>query len=129
MENKISKKRLELLSKKNIIFGAIGLLIIIAIVGGLLIIMQPQRTVANFCGTAKEEKSTFQANTDYSVLLGAFQKIDSVAPDNIHSDTTAVMNGYQTIVNDPSRTMSTELGIANSQLKVSSYITKNCPNY
>lgn len=128
MENKLNKKHLAFLSKKRNIIIASSLLLVLIIIW-LFFLMQPQRTVANFCQTAKEEKSNFQANTNYNTLLGAFNKLDAVAPDTIHPDTSLIANGYQSIVSDPSKATMTELGMANSQLKVSNYITKNCPNY
>lgn len=130
MENKLIKsKSLKLPPKKKLVVAIIAVLVIVAVIVGVFMAMQPQRTVANFCSVAKEEKSNFQAGTDYNTLLNAFKKLDSVAPDAIHPDTSLVASGYQSIVSDPSKTTTTELGMANSQLKVSGYITKNCPDY
>ena len=123
LTNSLSRK------KRTLVIITIAALVLIVIIIGVFFAMQPQRTVANFCSVAKEEKSNFQAGTNYSTLLDTFKKFDAVAPNQVRSDTSLVVNGYQSIVNDPSRATATELGIANSQSKISSYISKNCPDY
>jgi hypothetical protein len=115
--------------KRNLIVIIISVLILIAVIIGLFVAMQPQRSVANFCKSAKEEKSNFKANTSYDKLLGSFKKLDAVAPDDIHADTSLVVKGYESIINDPSKAVSAELGISSSQMRVNDYITKSCPDY
>jgi hypothetical protein len=115
--------------KRNLIIIIISVLILIAVIIGLFIAMQPQRTTENFCQSAKDEKGNFKANIGYDKLLGSFKKLDAVAPDDIHSDTSLIVKGYESIVNDPSKAVSSELGISSSQMRVNNYITKNCPNY
>lgn len=107
----------------------IAIFILVAIIIGLFIAMQPQRTVENFCRSAKEEKSNFKANTSYDKLLESFRKLDTVAPKDIRSDTSLIVKGYDSIVSDPSKAVTSELGISSSQMRVNDYITKNCPNY
>ena len=125
MKNEVNLK----LTKKSLVIIIAVVVLLGLITVWLFFAMQPQRTVANFCSVAKEEKSNFQAGTNYSALLSTFKKLDAAAPDEVHSDTSLVVNGYQSIVNDPSKTTATELGMASSQLKISSYISKNCPDY
>ncbi len=130
MENKSSTKRNALFSSKKrvwIILAAI--LVLVAVIIGLYLAVQPQRTVANFCQSAKAEKSNFKANTSYDILLGSFRKLDAVAPNDIHPDTTLIVKGYESIVNDPSKAIASELGISSPQMRVNDYISKNCPNY
>ncbi|SRR6266496_462694 len=115
--------------KRNLMIIIISVLILIAVIIGLFIAMQPQRTTENFCQSAKDEKGNFKANIGYDKLLGSFKKLDAVAPDDIHSDTSLIVKGYESIVNDPSKAVSSELGISSSQMRVNNYITKNCPNY
>lgn len=122
-----SKVNLKLTKKSLVIVPVVILLGLITV--WLFFAMQPQRTVANFCSVAKEEKPNFQAGANYTNLLSAFKKLDAVAPDKIHPDTSFVASGYQSIVNDQSKAATAELGMANSQLKVSSYISKSCPDY
>lgn len=124
MKNKVNLK----LAKKSLVIIAVVILLGLITVW-LFFAMQPQRTVANFCSVAKEEKPNFQAGANYTVLLSAFKKLNAVAPDEIHSETSSVVDGYQSIVNDSSKTTTAELGMANPQLKISSYISKSCPDY
>jgi hypothetical protein len=112
-----------------VVIFIIAVLTIIAVTIGLFVAMQPQRTVKNFCQSAKEEKNNFKANVSYDKLLGSFRKLDTVAPDDIHSDTSLIVKGYESIVGDPSKAVSSELGISSSQMRVNDYITKNCPDY
>lgn len=116
------------LSKKRMLAIIIAALLLVVIVG-LFFAMQPQRTVANFCQSAKDEKNNFKANTGYDKLLGSFKKLDAVAPEDIHSDTSLIIKGYESIVGDPSKAISSEAGISSSQMRVNDYIIKNCPDY
>jgi len=117
-----------LLSKKRMLVIILAAFLLAAIVG-LFFAMQPQRTVANFCQSAKDEKNNFKANTSYDKLLGSFKKLDAVAPEDIHSDTSLIVKGYESIVSDPSKAISSEVGISSSQMRVNNYITKSCPDY
>ena len=103
--------------------------LLIAAIFGLFMVMQPLRTIENFCQAAKEEKSSFKGGVGYDKLLVSFKKLDVVAPKDIHSDTSLIVKGYESIVSDPSKAVSAEFGIAGSQMRVGDYITKNCPNY
>ena len=114
---------------KKLIVIIITTLILLAVITGLFIAMQPQRSIENFCQTAKEEKNNFKANTSYDKLLGSFRKLDAVAPEDIRSDTSLIVKGYDSIVSDPSKAVASELGVSSSQMRVNDYITKNCPNY
>lgn len=130
MENKPGAMKNSILpSKKRIVIIIVAVLILIAAIISLYLVMQPQRTVANFCQSAKEEKTNFKANTNYDTLLGSFKKLDMVAPDDIHSDTSLVVKGYESIVSDPSKAVASELGISSAQMRINNYITKKCPNY
>ncbi len=130
MENKPNTKKSLLLSSKKRITAVVGAtLILLAVIIGLYFAMQPQRTVANFCQSAKAEKNNFKANTSYDILLGSFKKLDAVAPNDIHPDTSLIVKGYESIVSDPSKAMASELGISSAQLRVNDYIAKNCSDY
>jgi capsular polysaccharide biosynthesis protein len=114
---------------KKLVIIIVTVLLLVAAGIGLFFAIQPQRTVENFCRSAKEEKSNFKANTSYDKLLGSFRKLDAVAPEDIRSDTSLIVKGYDSIVSDPSKAVTSELGISSSQMRVNDYITKNCPNY
>ena len=129
MQSKTQKKDSALFSKRKILIAG-GLVALIAcMIVALTLLTQPERSVANFCKVAKEEKSSFKSNTAYEKLLVSFKKIDQVAPEEIHPDTSLIVKGYESIASDPSEALSTELGISNSQMRVSSYITANCPDF
>lgn len=129
MENKLNTKKNPIFSNKRVLVILAAALILIAVIIGLYFAMQPQRTVANFCQSAKEQKSNFKANASYETLLGAFKKLDAVAPNDIHSDTSLIVKGYESIVGDPSKAVAAELGFSSAQIRVNDYISKNCPNY
>lgn len=116
-------------NKRNLTFIVVVALIFVVVIIGLFIIMQPQRSVESFCQAAKEEKNNFKRNAGYDKLLSSFRKLDAVAPEKVHSDTSLIVKGYESIVSDPSKAVSAELGIAGSQMRVNDYIIKNCPNY
>lgn len=119
--NKVQQKKL------LIVISSILFVILCAVI--FLVLAQPSRSVANFCRVAKEEKSNFKANTSYDTLLRSFRKLDAVAPNEVYSDTTLIVKGYETITSDPSKAVATEFGIAGSQTRVNDYITKNCPDF
>ncbi|HMI08972.1 MAG TPA: hypothetical protein VK497_01065 [Candidatus Saccharimonadales bacterium] len=131
MENKQNThKNSSLLSdkKKLMLIAGAGVLVLIAIVS-IFFLTKPERSVASFCRVAKEQKGSFDPDTGMEQLLSSVKKMDDVAPSEIHSDTSLIIKGYETIINDPSKATSTELGISGSQVRVSDYITKNCPDY
>lgn len=128
MDKQNHQKSSTSLSKKRTIVIVIAVLLL-AVIIGLFFAMQPQRTVANFCQSAKDEKNNFKANTSYDKLLVSFKKLDAVAPEDIHSDTSLIVKGYESIVSDPSKAISSEAGISSSQMRVNDYIIKKCPDY
>lgn len=126
----IARKAVAVLpEKKKLLIISIVAVVLICVILVLISIMQPQRTVTNFCQVAKEEGPHFKADTSPAVLLNVFKRIDAVSPDVIHPDTSVVVKGYQSIVDDPSKAIASELGMASSQLKVSDYIVKSCTGY
>lgn len=129
MQHGIQKKNPALLLKRKILL-IVGLVIMsICIFMASTLLIRPERSIANFCQAAKEEKDSFKSNTSYDKLLRSFEKIDQVAPEKIRHDTALIVKGYESIVNDPSETLSSELGITNSQMRVSDYITANCSDF
>lgn len=126
-QNKINSIKQSAKRTASVIIG--GMLVLACVILAFSFLTQPQRSVANFCQSAKEEKDNFKANTSYDKLLDSFKKLDVVAPKDIHSDTSLIVKGYESITSDPSKAVSAELGMNNSQMRVSDYITKNCPGY
>lgn len=116
-------------TKKRLLLAGASIAALICIIAILVSVTHLQRTVVNFCQSAKSEKGNFKASTSYDKLLGSFKKIDAVAPEDIHSDTSLIVKGYESIVSDPSKAISSEAGVSSSQMRVNDYIIKNCPNY
>ncbi len=90
---------------------------------------QPQRTVANFCSTAKEEKAILVGNVNYRQRLDAYKRLEAVSPDAIQPDITIIRKGYEDIVSNPSDTLSAGLGMSGAENRRSAYINANCPNF
>ena len=131
MENKqdTHKNSSFLANKRNRILIIVVGILILAVVISISLFTRPERSVASFCRVAKEQKGNFDPNTGMKELLSSVKKMDDVAPSEIHSDTSLIVKGYESIIDDPSKATSTEFGINGSQVRVSDYITKNCPDY
>ena len=121
-------KNSTLLSKKRTLIVVIAVLLVVAIVG-LFIMMQPQRTVANFCRVAKDEKPTLVGDVNYEKRLEAYKKIESVSPDDIRPDISTIRKGYEEIVKSPSNTISTGLGMSGAENRRDAYIRSNCKDF
>lgn len=117
------------LTKRKILLILGGVVTLVCIVILFITLTQPERSVANFCEVAKEEKDSFKANTNYDRLLSSFVRLDTVAPDEIRSDTSLIVKGYESVVSDPSKSVLSELGISSSQIRVNDFIVKNCTDY
>jgi sugar (pentulose or hexulose) kinase len=119
--------------KKMALLG-IGILAIlissITIVVVTINLTQPERSVANFCSVAKEQKSVLiTGNEDYGKRLEAYKKLEAVSPDEIRSDITTIRKGYESIVANPSSTITAGLGISGAENRRTDYITKNCSDF
>lgn len=115
--------------KRNLIVIIISVLILIAVIIGLFVAMQPQRTVANFCKVAKEEKSTLVGDVNYEKRLEAYKKLEAVSPDDIRPDITTIRKGYEEIVKNPSNTLNTGFGMSGAENRRTSYIDANCKDF
>lgn len=116
-------------TQRNIIISVCGLLVTIVFVVMVLLLMQPQRTVANFCKVADDEKSVLTGNVNDSLVLDAYRKLEAVAPSSIAPDVTETRKGYESIVANPSSTLSTGFGIAGAQNRINTYLQSNCSSY
>jgi hypothetical protein len=115
-------------TKKLVIVTAVALFVI-AVVIGLFLAMQPQRTVANFCKVAKEEKSTLVGNVNYEKRLETYKKLEVVSPDDIRPDITTIRKGYEEIVKNPSSTINTGLGMSGAENRRTAFIDANCKDF
>lgn len=116
-------------TQRSIIISICGLLVIIVLAVIVFLLMQPQRTVANFCKVADGEKSVLTGNVNDSLVLDAYKKLETVAPSSIAPDVTETRKGYESIVANPSSTLSTGFGIAGAQNRINTYLQSNCSSY
>jgi cytoskeletal protein RodZ len=128
MDKQNHQKNSTLLSKKRTLVVIIAALLLVVIVG-LVFMMQPQRTVANFCQVAKDEKSTLVGDVNYEKRLEAYKKIESVSPDDIRPDISTIRKGYEEIVKNPSSTLSTGFGMSGAENRRDAYIDSNCNDF
>jgi hypothetical protein len=122
-----------------IIAGAVVLVIV------LLVLMIPQltapkRSVAAYCQTYKEEKARLTklpGNTwpsgvfndaigDAGEFATSFGKLESVAPEEIRGDVTALKAVYQKIDADPSQAISASLSGSSADGSLKSWTNQNC---
>jgi len=92
MENKRDiHKHSTFSSKKRLVaIIATALFLVLAILW-LFFLMQPQRTVANFCHVAKEEKPVLTGDANYQQQLISYQKLEAVPPDATQPDITTII--------------------------------------
>lgn len=129
MLNKARKTVLALPTKKKLLLGIGFIIILICTIAVLISITQPQRTVANFCRVAKEEKAVLTGDVNYEQRLESYKKLEAVSPDGIRPDITTIRKGYEDILSNPSGTLSTGIGMSGAENRRTAYITKNCPNF
>lgn len=120
----------QLLTKQNIIYLVIGVLVIIVLAVITFLSMQPERSAASFCRVAKEQKSVLLTGSDnYEKRLEAYRKLEAVSPDEIRSDISTIRKGYESIVANPSNMISAGLGMSGAENQRTDYITRNCTDF
>jgi hypothetical protein len=117
------------LTKRKILMTIGGVIALACAVIAFIILTQPERSVASFCRVAKEEKPVLVGDVNYEKRLGSYKKLEAVSPDDILSDITTIRKGYESIVQNPSNTVSAGLGIAGAENRRTDYINKNCPDF
>jgi hypothetical protein len=126
---KTQNKHVQLLNRRNVILLVCGLILVLAVILLAPLFMQPQRSVASFCRVAKEQKAILTGDVSYEKQLDAYKKLEAVSPDDIRSDITTIRKGYESIVQNPSNTISAGLGMSGAENRRSDYIAKNCPDF
>lgn len=130
MPNQKEAHNKHFLKTQNIVFLAVGGLIIIILVIVVLLSMQSERSAAAFCRVAKEQKSILvTSNENYEKRLEAYKQLEAVSPDEIRSDITTIRKGYESIVANPSNTISAGLGMSGAENRRTDFITKNCTDF
>lgn len=129
MTNQNDTHNKQYLTKRNIMLLAVTMLVLAVIIIAAFSFMRPERSVASFCSVAKEEKSTLMGDVGYDKRLEAYKKLEAVSPDDIQSDITTIRKGYESIVQNPSNTISAGLGMSGAENRRTDYITKNCTDF
>lgn len=127
--NKARWKHFLVSNKKKIVLIACGTVLLAIVLLILVILLQPSRTVANFCRVAKEQKSILVGDVNYEKRVEAYKKLEAVSPDEIQPDIAAIRKGYETIVQNPSNALGVGFGIMGSESRRSTYIKTNCSDF
>lgn len=115
--------------KRSPVVIIIAVLILIAVLIGLFMAMQPQRTLENFCKVAKEQKPMLVGDVNYEKRLDAYKKLEAVSPDDIRPDISTIRKGYEEIVKSPSNTLGAGLGMGGAENRRTAYIESNCKDF
>lgn len=114
-----------------LLFIAAVVILILGIVIAVTIFRSTQleRSVANFCLVAKQQKTVLTTDVSYDKRVEAYKKLEAVSPDDIQSDITTIRRGYESIVQNPSNTISAGVGMSGAENRRTDYITKNCTDF
>lgn len=115
--------------KKLVKITVIGLLLIVVLSLITYIVTQtfaPERSVASFCNTINNDKTTLKSTGNYQAKVDAYRRLESVAPNDIRPEIETIRKGYEQIAADPSKITSAGLGMAASENNRDDYIKTNC---
>lgn len=115
--------------RKKIVFLIFSLLVIFVLVIFIILVQQPERSVASFCRVAKEQKSILTGDVSYEQRLDAYKKLEAVSPDEIQPDITTIRKGYETIIQDPSKALSAGFGMSGAENRRTDFINQNCTDF
>lgn len=119
--------------QKRVILLLIAAIVILALGTAITAMIfrstQPERSIANFCLVAKQQKTVLTTGVSYDKRLEAYEKLEAVSPDDIQSDIATIRKGYESIVQNPSNTISAGMGMSGAENRRTDYITKNCTNF
>ena len=126
-----STKKHSPIQKRVILLLIAAIVIALGIVITVMIFRstQPERSIANFCLVAKQQKTVLTTGVSYDKRLEAYEKLEAVSPDDIQSDIATIRKGYESIVQNPSNTISAGMGMSGAENRRTDYITKNCTNF
>lgn len=126
--------------KRNIVIGAVVLVIIILIFVITQLTSGPQRSVTAYCQTFKEEKARLaklpgdtwptgvfnEELSDAGEIAASFSKLEKVAPDEIRPDIATLQSIYEKIDSDPSQAISASLSGVSAETSVKDWTKNNC---
>lgn len=129
------------LDKKKKIFVVVGLVAaLVLVVVVILMLSTPQRSVASYCNAYKEENNKLASanGTSYGVkvfshkssnpadFVGAFGRLEQVAPDEIRSDVKTLRQIFQKIDADPSQAISASLSGLSAEQNLTDWTKLHC---
>lgn len=128
--------------KMNRLVVIVGVVILAIVLLALLLprLTAPKRSVAAYCQTYTAEKarlaklpgSTWPSGVfndavgDAGELATSFDRLESVAPEEIHGDVTVLKSVYQKIQDDPSQAISASLGGSAADSNLKSWTSAHC---
>lgn len=115
---------------KYLIVAGVVAVIVLSLLANLIISMNhSNRSAANFCKTAKEEKPIISGNESYEKTLESYKKLEKVAPESILADITTIKKGYEAIVENPEDTINAGIGMQSAEKRAGNFITENCKDF
>lgn len=129
MANQENAKKFSLGKKSAILLITIVALVVILATYTVLTSIMPVRSVAAFCKVAKERKTILNTDVSYDKRLDAYRSLEAVSPDDIRPDIETIRKGYESIVQNPSNTISAGMGMSGAENRRTDYITKNCTDF
>jgi hypothetical protein len=126
--------------KKKTIIGIVILLVVLITIFILFQSVAPERSVASYCKTYKEQNAKL-ANTkgsSYSVSVfthsssdpgdfaSAFSALEKVAPDDIRPDVTTLQKVFQKIKDDPTQGLGASLSGLSAESSVTNWTSGHC---
>lgn len=126
--------------KRNIVIAGVALVIIVLIFVIVQLVSGPQRSVAAYCQTFKEEKARLaklpgdtwptgvfnEELSDAGEIAASFSKLEKVAPDDIRPDIATLQSIYQKIDSDPSQAISASLSGVSAETNVKDWAKNHC---
>lgn len=126
--------------QKKILIIALGVAIIGLLIFWLVQQTAPQRSIAAYCQTHKEEKTrlaklpgdTWPAGvfndelSDASEIAKSVGRLEKVAPEEIRSDVATIQSIYQKIHEDPSQAIGASLSGVEAEANVKKWTSTNC---
>lgn len=126
-------------NKKFVVIGAV-ILIVVLLVFIISQLTAPQRSVAAYCQTYKEEKARLaklpgsswpsgvfnESIGDAGEFAASFGKLEKVAPDEVRSDVATLKSIYQKIHDDPSQAISASLSGSSADTSLKEWTATNC---
>lgn len=140
MDKKVDDKKKALDPKKRNLIVALVLVVIGLLIFWFIQQAAPQRSVAAYCSTYKEEKArlaklpgdTWPAGifndelSDAGEIATSVDRLEKVAPDEIRPDVATIRSIYQKIHDDPSQAIGASLSGVSAEQNVKDWTKNNC---